>query len=124
MRHALLIVFVALSTAAFADEREAFYGTWGTVQQCAREPLGPGLTIPAEPFEIGAQWLKRGQIWCRLNWFPIENRDDEVFTGAFAQCGEDGVRDYLLRLNLSGDELTIRWDFLVSNGPLMLCPSS
>lgn len=124
MRLALLIACLALPTVAAADAREVLYGTWGTPQQCAREPLGPGLTIRQEPFEIGAQWLKRGQIWCRLNWFPIEQRDDELFTGAFAQCGEDGVRDYFLRLNLAGDDLTIRWDFLVSNGPLARCPSS
>lgn len=120
----MIIALFALATPAAADERSALYGTWGTAQQCAREPLGPGLTIKAEPFQIGAQWLKRGKIWCRLNWFPIQEREDEIFTGAFAQCGEDGVRDYYLRLNLAGDELTIRWDLIVSNGPLTRCPSS
>ncbi|MEM6358319.1 MAG: hypothetical protein AAF844_21885, partial [Pseudomonadota bacterium] len=66
MRHALLFALIALPTIVAADDRAVLYGTWGTVQQCAREPLQPGLTAQAEPFEIGAQWLKQGQIWCRL----------------------------------------------------------
>ncbi len=124
MRHALVIALLALPAAAAAEERDALYGTWGTAQQCAREPLLPGRTFRAEPLEIGAEWLRQGPIACRLDWFPIERRDGGVFTGAFAQCGEDAVRDYVLRMTLSGGRLTIRWDFLVSNGPLARCPTS
>ncbi|MEM6486900.1 MAG: hypothetical protein AAF677_01300 [Pseudomonadota bacterium] len=115
----------ALPAAAQSDERKRLYGTWGTDQQCAREPLAPDLTILAEPFEIGPQWLKRGQVWCALNWFPVEQRPDGIFTGAFARCGEDGVRDYVVGMRLTGDSLTLRWDFFsVVNGPLAQCPNS
>lgn len=124
MRHALLLALMILPVAAAADERDVLYGSWGTAQQCAREPLRPGLTVRAEPIEIGAQWLKQGPIWCKLDWFPLEERDDGVFTGAYAHCGEDSVQQYFLRMNLSEESLTIRWDFLVSNGPLARCPSS
>ncbi len=109
---------------AVAEEREIFYGTWGTPKQCAREPIKAGGTVLAEPFEISSDWLKQGQLWCRLNWFPIEVRKDGLFSGAQAQCGEDSVRDYLLGMRLSNDKLTLRWGFPLSNGPLKRCPAS
>lgn len=110
--------------AAAADEREVFFGTWGTERQCARQPIAPGGTVLAEPFEINAQWLRQGRIWCRLNWFPIERREDGWFSGAHAQCGEDAVATYLLGMVLSDGELTLRWGFPLSNGPLARCPGS
>ena len=120
MRYALLIVLLAFP--ATAGERTVFYGTWGTAEQCARAPIKPGGTVLAQPFEIGAGWLKQGRIWCRLRWFPVQPREDGSFTGANAQCGEDAVRDYILRMELSGDDLTLRWGLLRSNGPLRRCP--
>ncbi|MEM8648745.1 MAG: hypothetical protein AAGF86_20715 [Pseudomonadota bacterium] len=131
MRYALLIALLAFpaaalsaATAVAADEREVFYGTWGTPKQCARAPIKPGGTVLAEPFEIDAEWLRQGRFWCRLSWYPIEQREDGFFTGARAQCGEDSVRGYSLGMVLSGDKLTLRWDFPRSNGPLALCPRS
>ena len=123
MRYAFLICLLAFPAQA-ADEREAFYGTWGTPKQCARETIKPGGTVLAEPFEISSDWLRQGQLWCSLNWYPIETREDGVFSGAFAQCGEDSVRDYALGMKLSGDNLTLRWDFPLSNGPLARCSDS
>lgn len=115
----------AASDVAKADPREVFCGVWGTARQCAGEPLKPGLTVRAEPFEIGAEWLTLGPVSCQLKWFAMEHRDDEVFPGAFAQCGEDAVRDYCLRMSLASDgALTIRWDFPISNGPLRRCPKT
>jgi len=122
MRYVLLIVLLAFPAAA--DERAVFYGTWGTAKQCARAPVKPGGTVPAQPFEIGPDWLRQGTIWCRLRWFPIEPRADGFFTGAHAQCGEDSLRDYLVGLERSGDRLTLRWDVFLSNGPLERCPGS
>lgn len=124
MRHALLLSFLAFPAAAAADERAVFYGTWGTEQQCTRVPIKPGGTVLAEPFEIRPGWLRQGRIWCRLKWFPIQTRKDGFFTGANAQCGEDAVRDYRLRMELSGKDLTLRWGSLQSNGPLARCPGS
>lgn len=121
MRAALIIALIALPAFASASQRDVLYGTWGTAKQCAREPLRPGLTVNAEPVVIGPQWLRQGAISCLLTWFPIEPRGDGIFTGAYAQCGEDAVRAYALRMFLSGGALTIRWDFLVSNGPLGRC---
>jgi hypothetical protein len=124
MRLLVLIVLLALSAAAFADERERFYGTWGTAKQCAREPIKPGGTVLAEPFEISADWLRQGQFGCSLRWGPMDRRENGFFTGANAQCGEDAARAYFLGMRLSGDELTLRWDFPVSNGPLRRCQAS
>lgn len=125
MRFVFLIICLAAPAAvAAADLREALYGTWGTERQCARAPIKPGGTVLAEPFEINGEWLRHGQVWCRLSWFPVEPREDGFFTGAHAQCGEDSVRGYFLRMNLSGEELTLRWDFPLSNGPLTRCPNS
>ncbi|KAB7614696.1 hypothetical protein F9L33_08685 [Amylibacter sp. SFDW26] len=120
MRYVFLIVLLAFPAAA-ADKREVFYGTWGTPKQCSRETIKSGGTVLSEPFEISADWLKQGQLWCRLNWYPIEIREDGFFSGAFAQCGEDSVRDYSLGMVLSDNSLTLRWDFPLSNGPLMRC---
>jgi len=122
MRYLFLIAF--LTFPAYADERKAIYGTWGTAKQCSRAAIAPGGTVLAEPYEIGSRWLRHGQIWCRLSWFPIETREDGLFTGAHAQCGEDAVRGYFLGMKLSGDELTLRWDFPLKNGPLTRCPAS
>lgn len=122
MRYALLIAVLAVAAPAVAGEREAFYGTWGTAAQCARAPLAPGGTVAAAPFEISSLWLRHGRLWCRLNWFPVARRSDGLFSGAFAQCGEDSVRGYLLGMRLVDGDLTLRWGVPVSNGPLARCP--
>jgi len=121
MRHLPLFVLFAFMTSASADERKIFHDTWGTAQQCARKPIKSGGTVLAQPFEIGAQWLKQGRLWCKLNWGPIEARDGGFFTGANAQCGEDSLRGYFISMRLTNDKLTLRWDFPVSNGPLSRC---
>lgn len=122
MRYAVLIALLACPAAVTAAEREVFYGTWGTAKQCAREVIKPGGTVVAEPFVIGPEWLRQGQISCRLSWFPVDTREGNLFSGARAQCGEDAVRDYLLRMELSGTDLTLRWSLFQSNGPLARCP--
>ncbi len=124
MRYILMILFFFLSVPAIADEREVLYGTWGTEKQCARAPVVPGSLVQSEPFAINSQWLKRGVIWCKLTWLPIEKRGDGIFTGANALCGEDTVRNYLLNMTLSGEELTIVWDFPNKYGPLKQCSAS
>lgn len=122
MRLPLLTAFIALVGApAAAGDRAVFYGTWGTAKQCSRAPIRPGGTVLAEPFVISSEWLRQGSFWCRLNWGPMETRKNGFFTGAHAQCGEDSVRGYFLGMSLSGDDLTLRWDFPVSNGPLRRC---
>lgn len=122
MRYVFLIALLAFPAAA--NEREVFYGVWGTAKQCSRTPVKSGGTVLAEPFEISANWLRQGRLWCRLNWFPMQPREDGLFTGAHAQCGEDSIRGYSLGMELSGDSLALRWDLLLLNGPLARCPGS
>ncbi|WP_350335031.1 hypothetical protein [Coralliovum pocilloporae] len=115
------LLLVLLTSPALADERAAFYGTWGTEKQCARAPIKPGGTVLSEPFRIDPLWLRQGTLWCSLRWGPVEARGDGLFTGAHVQCGEDSVRGYFLGMDLSGKELTLRWDFPLANGPLHRC---
>lgn len=122
MRCALLVALAGLIPIfAVADQRTLVYGEWGTPKQCAREPIKPGGTVLAEPYLITDEWLRHGSVWCQLNWFPVEEREGGVFTGANARCGEDTLRSYMLGMNLSEGMLTLRWDIFRSTGPLMRC---
>jgi hypothetical protein len=116
-----VIVIGLLASPAFAEDRSVFYDTWGDDMQCAGAPLQPGGTVMAAPFELTPGWLVQRGLWCRLTWFPVEAGRDEVRSGAYAQCGEDSVRDYILGMRLEDDRLTLHWDFLTSNGPLRRC---
>lgn len=122
LRHLLLLI-VLFTGPANADDHEQFLGIWGTADQCARAPIKPGGTVLAAPFEIGRLWLKQGQLWCKLDWGPVEIGDDGAFTAAMAQCGEDSVRGYFIGMRLVGDALTLRWNFPHQNGPLRRCPA-
>ncbi|MEM7271142.1 MAG: hypothetical protein AAF401_18025 [Pseudomonadota bacterium] len=117
----LLLLF---AFPASANEQAAFHGVWGTEAQCGRELIKPGGTVVASPYEVGPEWLRQGGLWCRLNWYPVEPRDGGAFSGALAQCGEDAVRDYRVRMVLRGDELTLHWGLFQASGPLRRCPSS
>ena len=121
-RFAFYVVFsVLLAFSAQSATHEMFYGVWGTQAQCAREPIKPGGTVLSSPFEIDKQWLKQGQQWCILNWGVVEKRENGYFTAANALCGEDAPQSYFLGLILEGEDLTLRWDFPRSNGPLQCC---
>ena len=121
MRYALAVILLSLPAAA--EERHVFHGTWGTQAQCVGEPIKPGGSVKAAPYVIGPEWLRHGQTWCRLDWFPIEPREGGLFSGAHAHCGEDAVRSYLLGMNLARGELTLRWNLFTSAGPLSRCPA-
>ena len=119
-----LVIFT--KTLAWADEakHQPFYGTWGTHQQCARTAIVDGGSVMHEPFEIGPVWLKQGKLWCQLNWGPLDGQNGRYFTAAHAQCGEDSVRGYFLRMQLVEGQLQLRWEFPISNGPLQRCAPS
>ena len=119
-----LFLLALLAGPAHAGDHDSFLGTWGTKAQCARAPVKTGGTVLAEPFEIGRLWLRQGELWCKLDWGPVEARETGAFTVAIAQCGEDSVRGYFLGMTRSGDQLTLRWDLFHSNGPLGRCPGS
>ena len=123
MRFFFLVTFFAFSSAPLiaAEQREVFYGTWGSQAQCAQAPIKRGGTVLAQPFEIRANWMRQGQLWCSLKWGPLEVREKGYFTAANAQCGEDSVLAYFLGMELSDNELTLRWDLGRSNGPLRRC---
>ena len=112
--------------AALAAEISRLDGIWGSPVQCARALLVEGGSKTAEPFEIRDGWLKHGQTWCALTWFPAQRHaDGGFFAAARATCGEDSQRHYGLgfRLSVSGehDTLTIIWDEALINGPLTRC---
>ena len=118
-------LFIALTfLSAFPASgmtHDMFFGSWGTKAQCEGEPIKPGGTVLSAPFEIDKLWLKQGQQWCALNWGVIEKRKDGFFTAANALCGEDSPQSYFLGLELKEQNLTLKWDFPRSNGPLMRC---
>lgn len=120
----LALIFTLLAIPAFADNRAAFYGTWGTAKQCARAPIKDGGTVLSEPFVINEEWLIHGAIHCSLNWGPIDTLEHGLFTAATAKCGEDFARSYFLGMRLENDTLYILWDFHHKNGPLNRCPVS
>lgn len=122
MRVALCLILFA--NPATADDTTAFHGTWGTPAQCAGEPLKPGGTVMAAPFEIDDTFLRQGAIWCRLSWGVLADRPAGQTATAFAQCGEDNVRHYRVGFERKGEALTLRWDFPLSNGPLQRCDPS
>lgn len=124
-RVALLIVLtVVLALPAGADERKSFLGTWGSADQCAHSLIKPNGSVRAQPFVISQGSLRHGDVWCRLDWGPVETHSNGLFTGAHARCGEDSVRQHFVGMMLSGGELSLRWDFLVMNGPLGRCSAS
>lgn len=115
------MISLLLVSSASSATHEMFFGAWGTKAQCAREPIKPGGTVLSSPFELDKQWLKQGQQWCILNWGVVEKRANGFFTAANALCGEDAPQSYFLGLILEGEDLTLRWDFPRSNGPLQRC---
>ena len=119
---ALSLSLLSLSHAsANPTPHTAFFGTWGTPAHCAKQPIKPGGTVLAEPFEIGPDWLRHGQLWCALTWGPVQGRASGSFSAAHARCGEDAVRDYFLRFNLENGSLTLRWGPFLSNSELRRC---
>ncbi|WP_300515937.1 hypothetical protein [Aliiroseovarius sp.] len=112
------LVFLLISTPALADP---LLGRWGTPAQCAGRPVLEGGTRLAAPFEIGPEWLRQGEVWCRLTWFDAQPQSGGLFRAARALCGEDSVRGYNLGFVLEGEALTILWDERLVNGPLRRC---
>ncbi|WP_421702624.1 hypothetical protein [Aliiroseovarius sp.] len=112
------LVFLFFAAPALANPLE---GRWGTAAQCAGLPIVAGGTRLAAPVEVGAEWLKQGEVWCRLTWFAAQPRADGLFRAARAQCGEDSVRGYNLGFALEGETLTLLWDEALVNGPLSRC---
>jgi hypothetical protein len=117
-----LFVFVTgFFLSSIATGHEALHGLWGTEAQCARTLITPQGTKRASPFDIRADWLGHGDVWCRLLWSSVVATDSGTVAMAKGLCGEDAVRDYQIRFNLAGDALTIIWNMQHNNGPLRRC---
>jgi len=121
-----LIVFFALAAIPVHAGGDNFvHGLWGTAAQCAQELIKPGGTRLAEPFEIGPEWLRQGDIWCKLTWFDPQERAQGIFIGARARCGEDSLQGFWLGMafDRSGDaeQLSLIWNENLVNGPLERC---
>ena len=121
MRVAVALVF--LSASFVASAQDVLYGLWGTDAQCARELITPKGTKHASPFDIRPDWLGHGDVWCRLIWGSKEPTEDGYVATATGLCGEDAVRDYQIRFNLNGENLTVIWNMQHTNGPLQRCES-
>jgi len=117
----LLCALVFIATPALADDTEAFIGVWGTEKQCTKSLISPSGTKRAAPFEITSDWLNHDGIWCRLNWSSVGSGQDSLYAINRSICGEDDARNYHIKFDLNGDQLTIVWDFWHVNGPLMRC---
>ena len=120
----MLKVSIALSLAiapAFAVDRNKLYGEWGTEQQCQRALITPKGTKRAAPFDIGSDWFGHDDVWCRLIWSTVLQTPDGLVAMAKALCGEDSVRDYQAKFELTNDALSVTWNLLYKNGPLMRC---
>ena len=116
-----LLALLILTLPALAADQSSLYGIWGTEAQCTKALITPTGTKRAAPFDIGPDWLGHGDIWCRLNWGTVEQTATEIFAVAQAQCGEDAIRDYNIKFRLNESDLTLVWNLLIKNGPLMRC---
>jgi len=103
--------------------QDALHGLWGNEAQCSRALITPKGTKRASPFDIRADWLGHGDVWCRLIWSSVVPSQQGMVAIAKGLCGEDAVRDYQIRFNLVADELTIIWNMQHRNGPLYRCES-
>jgi len=114
-----LLLFAPL---VIAQDVQPLVGLWGTDKQCAGELITPKGTKHAAPFDLRPDWLGHGEVWCRLNWWSVDQLNEGGMTAlAQAVCGEDIERDYKIRFNLRDDTLTIVWDWEFQNGPLKRC---
>ena len=130
----LIAVMIMCSAQAFAQAQfslqpclsennapAALLGTWGTARQCAAHKSGRVDDPRLFPYIITRDWIKQGFIYCYLAWY--EQTGDAVGNQAFAfaQCGEDHLRDYQLEMNLHDGKLRIQWSQDFTTRELQAC---
>ncbi len=103
------------------DAPDSLLGTWGTGTQCDAHRAGDISSPSLLPYEITREWIQQGFIYCYLSWIGYERAGDSVTAHAWAQCGEDNLRDYRLRLQRETDQLQIRWSEDFSTPQLQNC---
>ena len=87
---------------------KALLATWGSREQCAAASTN-STALHRYPFEIGREWLRQGPIYCYLTWRSHQPLANGSETQAFAQCGEDMLREYRVFFLLHESRLRIRW---------------
>lgn len=103
------------------DAPDSLLGTWGTGTQCDAHRAGDTSSPSLLPYEITQEWIRQGFIYCYLSWNGHEKGNDAVTAYARAQCGEDNLRDYRLRLRHSAGRLQIRWSEDFTTAKLQHC---
>ena len=99
----------------------ALLGSWGNAAQCARLAAGGSDNPGLMPYQISADWLRQGFLYCYLAWRGQTRVDGETRYFADASCGEDDLRDYRLTLELRDRRLQIRWSEDFTTAALEAC---
>ena len=109
--------------AAGLEGPDELFGVWGGAKQCAAfradKYENPGLY----PYEISDEWIRRGSLYCYLRWLGEDSGAEGLVVYAFAQCGEDTLRDFQLKLSLQRDRLRITWSPDFTTSELQVCSS-
>jgi len=100
---------------------EALFGTWGTAAQCAAHKAGNNTDMRLFPYVISNDWIQQGMVYCYLVWRERFSDATGTQAYAFAQCGEDSVRDYQVFLDLREGTLRIRWSEDFTTRELQAC---
>ena len=106
------------STAAAPSE---LLGTWGTAAQCGELAAGGSDNPGLMPYQISADWIRQGFLYCSMSWRGETRIDGEPRYFADASCGEDDLRDYRLTLELRDNRLKIRWSDDFTTAALEAC---
>lgn len=118
----LLFITSEIGSLEIGADTESLYGKWGTEAQCEGKLIIPEGTKRASSFVIQKDWLGHGDVWCRLNWLSVNATEKSTVAFAQALCGEDSIRDYRVKIQRTGDTLSIAWGIGIgTNGPLMRC---
>ena len=134
MKFFLAVVLVVSASAALAQPQFSpqrsqsavaapaiLLGTWGTEAQCGELAAG-GSDNPARmPYEINADWIRQGFLFCSLAWRGETRIDGKSRYFADASCGEDDLRDYRVTLELRDRRLRIRWSADFTTAALEAC---
>ena len=114
-------IFVQPDAGDKVQGPQALYGVWGTPAQCAAHKSGGNENPGLFPYVISENWIQRGMISCYILWRQHSSDAGSTQVHAFAQCGEDSLRDYRLFLKLHDGKLRIRWSEDFTTPELQAC---
>ncbi len=99
----------------------ALFGTWGTAAQCAAHKTGNNTDMRLFPYVVSNDWIQQGMVYCYLVWREQFSDAAGTQAHALAQCGEDGLRDYQVFVDLREGRLRIRWSEDFTTRELQAC---